>query len=140
MKLIRTQFRPDGIFGRLYNDNGVPIAYTLEHSFAQDDGSWLPKVAAGTYTCVLGQHQLIGMSHPFQTYMLENVPPFMGKPVTNILLHMGNFDKESEGCVLLGRDVVTQSDGSQMVTDSVHTFNEFMSSLNREPNFTLVVV
>lgn len=139
MKLIRTKITPYGILGRIYNDNGVPLAYTLEHAFEQADGSWHPKVAEGTYNCVLGQHQLASMTHPFQTYMLENVPNFMDKPVTEILLHMGNFDKDSEGCILLGDSVINQANGQPMITNSVHTFNDFIAALNGEPSFTLVI-
>lgn len=140
MKLTRTQFRPDGIFGRLYNDNGVPLCYSLEHSFAQLDGSWVPKVAPGTYECVLGEHQLEGMAKPFQTYEITKVPPFEGKPVTGILLHMGNYDSSSSGCILVGRSVVTQENGSQMVTASVATFDDLMESLSGVQSFSLVVV
>ena len=134
MKLVRTAFRADGVFGRLYNDNGVPLCYCLEHAFEQDDGSWLPKLPIGTYNCVLGQHQLEGMVHPFQTYEITNVPGH-----TNILLHMGNFNRDSDGCVLLGQAIVTQADGSQMITNSVHTFTDWMNGLSGAPSFTLVV-
>lgn len=139
MKLVRTQCRPDGIFGRMYNDNGVPQFYTLEHAYQQDDGSWLPKIAEGIYTCILGQHQLVGMAAPFQTYMISNVPDFMGNPVTNCLIHMGNFDRDSEGCILVGDSVVAQADGSQMVTNSVRTFEHFMLMQSGATEFTLEI-
>jgi Family of unknown function (DUF5675) len=139
MKLTRTAYRSDGIFGRIYNDHGVPLAYTLEHAYQQEDGNFLPKVAEGTYNCILGSHELEGMTHPFQAYMLENVPPFMGLPVTNILIHMGNFDRDSNGCIVLGRTIATQMDGSLMVTNSVNTFEDFMNGLSGVSSFTLEV-
>ncbi len=139
MKLIRTAFRPDGIFGRLYNDHGVPLCYTLEHSFAQLDGSWLPKVAVGTYKCVRGQHQLASMTKPFTTFEVTGVPPFDGNAVTGILFHMGNFDKDSEGCILVGRNILKQADGSQIVSNSVHTFEDVMNAWSQLNEFQLVI-
>ena len=134
MRLVRTAFRFDGIFGRLYNDNGVPLAYSLEHAYTNDEGkTWLPKIPlTGQFICVRGMHQLEGMTKPFETFEVTGVPDH-----TNILFHMGNFDKDSEGCILVGRDIVTQADGTDMVTKSLHTFEDLMNSLVGVKEFML---
>ena len=135
MRLVRTAFEFDGVFGRIFNDNGVPLCYTLEHSYPQEDGSWLPKIPlTGQFICVRGEHQLASMSKPFETFEVTGVPDH-----TNILIHMGNFDKDSEGCILVGRAIVTQDDGTHMVTSSVNTFEDFMNGLAGVKEFLLNV-
>lgn len=133
MRLTRTAFRKDGIFGRVYNANGVPLAYTLEHAYEQPGGLWLPKLYEGKFVCVRGTHKLHN-GIPFETFEITGV-----KGHDNILFHAGNFDKDSEGCVLLGQAIVTQADGTQMVTNSKHTFGDFMNSLNGVKEFMLTV-
>jgi hypothetical protein len=134
MKLMRSQFRSDGIFSRLYNEHGVPIAYTLEHAYEQPDGTWAPKIPNGTFNCVRGEHQLHGMTQPFETFEITGVTGHV-----NLLFHAGNYDRDSEGCVLLGNAVVTQGDGTEMVVNSKLTFSEFMSNLNGVNEFMLTV-
>src|SRR5277367_5432365 len=125
LSITRTEYRSDGIFGQLYDDQGNVIAYILEHAYPDGSGGWIPKVAAGTYTCVRGNHELEGMTEPFVTFMLQGVPDFQGASVTNILLHWGNYDRDSEGCFLLGASEVF--DGTEeMVTNSKATFAKFM--------------
>ncbi len=133
MKLVRTDHRFDGVFGRLYNDHGVPIAYSLEHSYVDLDGVCSSKIPNGQYVCVRGIHQLHN-GVPFETFEVTGVPH-----CTGILFHAGNFDKDSEGCILLGNGVVTQDDGIEMVVNSKHTFNDFMSSLHDIKEFILTV-
>ncbi len=135
MRLVRLQKRSDGVFSRLYNDHGVPIAFTLEHAYpAIDSDSWVAKIPNGTFTCVRGIHCLHN-GVPFPTFEITGVAGHK-----NLLFHAGNFDKDSEGCCLIGRDIVTQADGSEMVTDSKRTFGEFMSNLHDINEFSLVVM
>lgn len=134
MKLVRDLHRFDGIFGRLFDDKNQLIAYTLEHSYLQDDKSWAPKLPAGQFICVLGPHELHGMTSTFQTFEITGVPGH-----TDILFHWGNFDKDSEGCVLLGDKIITQADGTDMVTNSKETFKHFMTSLDGVKEFILTV-
>lgn len=135
MKLIRTEFRVDGIFGRLYNDHGVPIAYTLEHSFLTRDGTYIPALydSANGFTCVRGTHKLHNLV-PFETFEITNVQEHF-----DILFHAGNYNKDTEGCVLLGHAVTKLPDGTQMLTSSKVTFQEFMQSLEGKDSFHLTV-
>ncbi len=133
MKLVRTDCRFDGIFSRLYNDHGVPIAYSLEHSFVDTDGVCTPKIPNGQYVCVRGTHQLHN-GVPFETFEITGVPGHKG-----LLFHAGNVDADSEGCVLLGNAVVMQDNGLEMVVNSKRTFGEFMSGLSGVSEFMLTV-
>ncbi len=134
MKLVRTHFRADGIFGELFDEKGVSVAKTLEHAYANLDGTFSPKLYTGQFICVRGPHKLHNMTTTFETFEITNV-----KGHDNILFHWGNFDKDSEGCVLLGNEVVTQDDGTEMVVNSKVTFAKFMKGLDGVKEFMLTV-
>lgn len=134
MKLINKQFREDGVFGVLQTDDGEELGVTLTHSY-----NGMSKTANGTYTCKRGKHRLHGMTEDFETFEITNVPDFDGKPVTGILFHWGNFNRDSEGCFLLGDAVVTSPKGVQAVADSRLTFKKFMDKMVGIDEFDLVI-
>lgn len=135
LTLTRKQYRADGIFSELTDPNGNVIAQTLEHAFPESGDSWEPKIPNGTYICIKGQHQLLSMTKPFTTYEITGVTGH-----TNLLFHMGNFDENSEGCILLGESLAYDSDRKeQMVTHSDATFAAFMEMQNGIDSFTLTV-
>lgn len=129
MILIRNSFEESGIYGELLNDLGQQIAVTLEHAYKNTFGNYYPKVPESYYNCILGTHQLEGMIHSFQTYELQDVPDH-----SNILIHMGNYNKDSDGCILLGEER-----SGDMITNSVKTFDSFISSLNGKQSFMLEI-
>jgi hypothetical protein len=129
MILTRTSYEESGIYGTLQDDQGNQIAVTLEHSY-QDGDNFVPKVASGTYTCSLHAPNRL----PYTTYELQDVPDFQGNPVTGILLHIGNYNQDSDGCILLG-----QSRQGNMIINSKVTFDAFMASLNGIESFTLTI-
>jgi hypothetical protein len=127
--LCREEKREDGIFSELRDESGKILFHTAEHAYNSE-----PKIPNGTYKCVRGQHQLHGMTVPFSTFMLENVPNH-----TNILLHVGNFPQiDSDGCILLGLGIA-QSDKGQMITQSKQAFAEFIALTEGLDSFDLVV-
>lgn len=128
MKLIRYAFNQDGILGHLYDAEGNQVACTMEHSY-----NGLPKLKAGTYRCVRGKHSLHSRPTPFDTFEIMDVPH-----CTGILFHPGNWQGDSNGCVLLGR-VCMDSDQGKMITNSRVTFNRFMLDLEGVESFTLTV-
>jgi len=128
MKLIRTDFRPDGIFGKLLDDSGTQLAVTLEHSYNN-----LPKIPDGDYTCQRSQHRLHGMTQDFETFQVMNVPGH-----DNILFHWGNFNKDSEGCILLGESIA-QTGPQEMITNSRASWQKFMDTLSGCQTFDLAV-
>jgi hypothetical protein len=125
----------DGVFSQLTSDDsGKLIAMTLEHAYPQEDGSYAPKIQPGTYTCVRSLHQLHNMERPFITFEITGVTGH-----TNILFHVGNFNEDSEGCVLLGEYITRSATGVQMLTNSRVTFEKFMSFQENVTSFTLTV-
>lgn len=137
--LFRDEYREDGVFGRLIDEHNNQVAVTLEHSFDSNlgDGSYIPKVLSGTYTCLRHAPNRL----PYETFELQNVPDFQGRPVIGILLHAGNYDRDSDGCILLGRRIAPdpETPGNQMITSSKNTFNAFMDSQKGLDSFTLVI-
>jgi len=131
--LTRTDFREDGIFGQLSNESGQQVAVTLEHAYDSQngDGSYVPKTPAGTYNCVRGQHQLANMRAPFTTFEVTKVPGH-----TNILLHVGNYNNDSEGCILLGR---AYGGEPRMLEQSRMAFESFMALQDGINSFTLTI-
>lgn len=128
MKLIRFNYAKDGVFSTLEDEKDNHIAKTLEHSY-----NGKPKLPSGKYKCVRGIHKLKDMK-PFETFEILNVPGHTG-----ILFHTGNWNKDSDGCVLLG-DSVEDSPQGEMVTNSRLTFQKFMRILKDVNEFELEVV
>lgn len=135
--LKRNEAREDGIFGELLDSNNTAIAVTLEHSYDSGlgDGSYAPKLLPGQYKCVRGKHSLHTIPVPFDTFEVTGVAGHQG-----ILFHPGNFNHDSDGCILLGRNIVPTLDGGgNMITSSRNTFNKFMNIQKDVQEFTLTV-
>lgn len=137
MILKRNQFRDDGIFGELTTAEGKLVAVTLEHAYdaGLGNGSYKPKMKAGVYKCYRGLHRLHGMTSDFETFEIEEGPEH-----DNILFHAGNYNKDSEGCVLLGSHIAIQANGDQMISLSKVAFAKFMEMQKDVKEFTLKVI
>lgn len=130
--LQTTDERPDGIFGVLYL-NSERFCATLEHAFENASGNFFPKLPRGyTYTCVRGMHQL-EHGPPFETFEITGVPGHSG-----ILFHVGNYNRDSDGCCLLGESICTDS-GDWWVNHSIATFKRFMAANADVDEFDLEV-
>jgi hypothetical protein len=133
LTLQRLNFRSDGIFGILTDEDRSQVAVTLEHAYPAIGQGFSAKIPEGTYTCQRSLHRLHGMDTDFETFEVMNVPDHTG-----ILFHWGNWNRDSEGCVLLGRETHLEDEGS-MVTDSRDTFKLFMARASGLDTFELVV-
>lgn len=129
MRHIRTSFEASGIYGVLQQDDGTQVAVTLEHAYLQDDGTYAPKLPDGSYTCQRGMWTLDHIPTPFEAFQIMDVPNH-----TDILLHVGNYNKDSAGCVLLG-----QSRHGDMIIHSGVTFKTFMDMMAGIDTFQLDV-
>lgn len=130
LTLARKTFGLYGILGELRDESNNLVCYTLEHAYPQN-GSFVPKVAIGTYTCV---------RHPparlrYETFELQNVPPFENNPVTGILIHILNYNNQSEGCIGVGLEL-----GTGAILHSQDAFNRLMEVQKDVDSFTLVVM
>lgn len=123
-----------GIFGELSFVDQSPLryAFTLEHAFAVGD-KFLPIIPEGIYNCVRGWHALKnGIS--FETFEVSGVEGHKG-----LLFHAGNFNDDSHGCILLGREIIDSSAGGKMIGNSKVTFENFMRRLSDVDEFTFTV-
>lgn len=143
LKLTRLTYDSFGILGILQDEAGNEICKTLEHAFSMGDRNLAEqsmfdaKVAEGTYTCLRHAPNRL----PYETWELQNVPPFQGNPVTAILIHIGNYNRDSDGCILVGRRVVPDPDApsENMITSSKNTFNKLMDLTRDLDSFTLTI-
>jgi hypothetical protein len=124
----------EGIFGSIEDTDGNEVCVALQHAFQDDiNNHYISKLAEGTYVCTRGMHKLSNLI-PFETFEVMNVPRFQGKSVTGILFHPGNFNQDSDGCVLVG----SERNGN-MIMDSKATFKKFMDLQSDVDSFILTV-
>lgn len=108
----------------IFETDHAPI-YTLENpkrETKKDD-----RIPAGIYKCVTYS----GTKYK-NVYHVENVPERSA-----ILLHWGNTEKDTEGCILLGNRV-GEIAGSPAVLDSRNCFERFRELIG-DNEFTLII-
>lgn len=132
--LIRDISAVDGIFGRLLLDSGDLLCVTLEHAYLEPDGSYTPKIPTGKYICVRGLHRLPKMVSEFSTFEITNVFKYTG-----LLFHVGNVNRDSSGCILLGKDIVEIDSNERMINHSKATFKYFMTKLSGINSFDIEI-
>lgn len=132
LSLKNKEFSKDGVFGELSDEAGNFVAYTLQHAYPDGTG-WTPKLPNGTYTCVRGQHRLDHMTSDFTTFEITGVPGHSG-----ILFHVGNYNKDSDGCVLLGMMWLADNI-PPMIAGSKVAFANLMNLQADVDTFTLTV-
>lgn len=134
--LKRDDLSANGIFGEILDSRNSLLFYSLEHAYDSGlgNGTFEPKIPPGTYTCVRGQHQLAHMSFPFETFEITKVPNYI-----RILFHVGNYNNDSEGCVLVGTSRSLNS-SPPCITKSQIAFNKFMALQNNINEFKLTVL
>lgn len=134
LALTRTEYLSTGIFGLLLSEDDELELYTIEHAYAtQPDGTvgslvYQPKVPQGAYTCVRGTHALSN-GVAFETFEITNVPGHTG-----VLIHPGNSENDSHGCVLLGL-----SRSGDLILHSKDAFNKFMKLQTGVNEFKLYI-
>lgn len=138
LALVRSSRRPDGIFSNLLTSDDHEVCMTLEHAYKRDAfGDWYPKIPDGEYECVRGAHRLHGMDHDFQTFEVVGV-----KGHSDLLFHWGNWNENSEGCILVG-DAIAEGVHSgihaEMITNSRVAFDRLMKLQSDVDRFRLRV-
>lgn len=132
LNLIRNHITKDGVFGELTCEGSNFKLYTLEHAYLiPEKAIYAPKLKAGAYLCKRGPHKLHGMVNSFETFEITGVEGHQG-----ILFHVGNYNKDSEGCVLLGTGVDLNC---RAIYGSKDGFEKFMDLLVTRESFDLVV-
>lgn len=137
--LTRNEYRSDGIFGTLSLGTLSNTLRTREHAYEYPPlPGYKPKLPLGSYTCIRGQHVISNGLGPFITFEVTGVVGHSG-----ILFHVGNYNSDSEGCILLGVGTVggtNSTGGDKALTLSKVAFEEFMGALVGVDEFTLHVV
>lgn len=149
LRLQYTEVRSDGVFGWVLPADAPPegeavrpICVFVTRAYRQADGTYRPKVRAGTYACVRGPHRLHGMTEDFETFEVLGVHGHSG-----ILLgHWGSWGSDSDGCFCLGRRIVLSGqdrdgvDGpDELVTESRVTFAAYMENRRGVDRFQVIV-
>ncbi len=104
-------------------DGEAILALTLENPWLQNKAmaSCIPE---GDYNCEIVKSPKYG-----EVYEVQEVPNR-----SHILIHWGNYVKDTDGCILLGSGVADiDGDGVQDITQSKIAFDKFMAKLAGKP-------
>lgn len=123
--LIRRLSVSEVTFGRLLDESGNLLCYTLELPWDQNnhDTSCIP---IGTYKCITHD----SLAHP-HTWEITGVPNRSA-----ILIHEGNTAENSKGCVLVGT-TTGSLEGSPAVLNSKLALEKLRATL--PDNFSLTI-
>lgn len=98
--------------------------HTLEDEYRSVKVNGETRIPAGQYEVILNKKDTpltnkYADKFPWFTYhlMLKDVPGF-----SNIYIHIGNFDENTEGCILVGEQ---PNYSANMITNSTDTFERF---------------
>lgn len=132
--LKHSPIRQDGQFGDLQLIDNSFSCKTLEHAYQTATDGLQSKIPPGVYRCDRGDHELAGMTETFSTFEVTGV-----RSHTGILFHWGNYNKDSDGCILLGKDLL-QTPSGQMIGTSRFIFAKFMQAQKDVTFFMLTVL
>jgi len=125
-ELIRVENGKEHTIGVMLID-GVVLGFTLEDEYA-DNQKNVSCIPTGTYDVVRHQSPKYG-----ECFMVANVPNR-----SHILIHAGNTDDHTQGCILLGRNVGVLN-GERAVLNSKAAVADFMSLMKGEDKFKLTI-
>lgn len=130
--LIRKHFLDEGVFGEI--TIGKDHFFTLERAYKDKKDKIYSKVKDGQYTCKKGMHRLKIEDPEFETFEVKGVKGHWG-----ILFHVGNYNHDSEGCILLGSGMGFMLNKGKMLTNSRKAFKRFMEIFQEDEEFKLIV-
>lgn len=135
--LRREEVRPEGVFGELRDEFAECLMFTLEHAYRYEDGEYYAKIPEGSYLCKRTRRTLVDNPRAedyFWTFEVTGIPGHSG-----ILFHAGNYNEDSNGCILLGLGFGRRSNGGKRITKSKDAFNKFMRMMEGVLEFKLEV-
>lgn len=121
----------------------IPIfqGYTLEDEYREDKIKSETRIPAGTYQIDIQRAETpltlkYRTKYPWFKHHLEikNVPGFVG-----VYIHIGNFDADTAGCVLLGDNADNNTIGPGSISNSTAAFKRFYESVYPHLPVTLIV-
>lgn len=136
--LKRVSYDTDGSYGVLIREDGSPWLLTLEDEQRQNQRG-VSAIPEGTYTVMRTNTPKHG-----ECFMVMNVPDR-----TAILIHPGNTEADTEGCILLGKEFgrifgkdedTGNIEYQAAVLRSKEAVQEFMEYMKGEQGFSLRIV
>ncbi len=124
IEIKRTDFSPLSTIGEMYI-NGKFFCYTLEDKVRDVKIKGITAIPAGEYGVILTVSARFGVLMP----LLLNVKGFDG-----VRIHNGNTDKDTEGCILVGK-----TKGKDFIGSSRTAFTELMKLLKKEKTIKLTI-
>lgn len=145
LRLIRFSPSSDDTLGLLFID-GLFHSFTIEDEFRSEKVQAETRIPEGAYEISLRTYGSFHnrYSKRFSTFhkgMLElkNVPGF-----TDILIHPGNTEEDTEGCILVGDGIMTNRDKNGSLIGSVDAYkslyNQIVDALSNNEAVTIRVM
>ena len=125
LTLKRIAHTRDGTFGVLLDSN--PFALTCEREWF-DNKSDVSCIPTGEYIC--RRVNSLRFGNTFEVMFV--------KGRTNILVHSGNTEDDSKGCILVGEEF-GEMNGKAAVLSSKKGFAEFLERLKDVDEFNLII-
>jgi len=126
LELTRLGTTDYGTFGALMVDH-LPFCVTLEPRWI-DNSPFLSCIPPGIYLCEITQLPKFG-----ETFEILNV-----ENRTNVLLHAGNVEADTEGCIILASSFGKLGE-NYAVLNSGNTFKRFMQLAHRQTHLALSI-
>ena len=114
--------------------NDVFECFTLEDQFSYVKTTGETRIPAGVYTVAFREvdsplTDKYRLQYPWFEYHLQlhNVPGF-----ENVYIHVGNSDKNTDGCILVGNTCNSNKVGDGFIGDSKKAFEQFYGMVKEE--------
>lgn len=132
-ELVRLSKRLDSVQRGVLLHNGEPFLSTLELPW-KDNKKNVSCIPQGRYHCTrVNDHKLANGTVIPTTFQINDVPNREG-----ILFHIGNFAKDTLGCILLGLGY-DESPGFPMITRSQDAFSKFLKATKNTDGLSLLI-
>jgi len=123
VRIVRIEKSEDGIIGVLSIDGKVDC-FTMQ----PDETDKHFSIPVGNYLC-----------RRFHGRKWQDTFEVVVPGHTALLFHSGNFEEDTEGCILLGEEV-GELNGRRAVLVSGKAFVEFMKKMGNDQEFNLVII
>lgn len=132
INVIRYSDRNGGTFGLLLLDGDFEC-YTLEDQYRKHKIKGITRIPGGEYKIVLkdvsrfdkSYQKLFGSDYHGMLHILD-VPNFEG-----ILIHGGNYPKDTAGCILVGNKANNNNCGVPFLSDSLSAFKTLYRKISK---------
>lgn len=127
VQILRVVKRDDGVFG-IFMVDMYPICLTVERPWLNNQIG-ISCIPNGQYVCRRVNSPKFG-----DTFEVTNVS---GR--SEILLHSGNIDDDSHGCIILGENFEPWKTGQLSLASSKIAFSQFLREMEGQNQFTLTI-